>query len=127
MDFLKVLASPIAAVANSFLEIRKIKAEGAVKKAEAIVEKEIKIIQNEIDYDTTAMDGTKYSWKDEYLVIILSLPFIGSFIPKIQDYVSVGWEYVAKAPDWYQWCFYGAIIATFGLRWMFNKKMPTPK
>ena len=126
MNILSILASPLTTIANAFLEIRKIKAEGAVRKAEAKVEKEVRIIQNQADYDTTAMKASESSWKDEYLVIILSMPFIGSFIPGVQDHMAKGWDYVAKAPEWYQWCFYGAIIATFGLRWMFNKKMPSP-
>ena len=47
---------------------------------------------------------------------IFSLPFIGSFIPNVQDYVSVGFDYLNKAPSWYQWAYMGMVAATFGLR-----------
>jgi len=72
----------------------------------------------EADWDTEALRQTQYSWKDEWFVVLLSAPFLGSFLPVVQDYVLVGWEYVALAPGWYQWSFIGAVTASFGLRWM---------
>jgi hypothetical protein len=75
----------------------------------------------ESDWDLEALRQSQYSWKDEWLLFILSLPFVGSFVPKIQDYVVIGWEYVSKAPMWYQICFIGVVAASFGLRWLVDK------
>ena len=83
------------------------KAKSIIKKAEA-----------EADWDQEALRQSQFSWKDEYLVIILSLPFLGSFIPEVQDFVSVGWDYLDKAPEWYQLSFIGLVTASFGLRWL---------
>ena len=74
------------------------------------------------DYDLAALTASTTSWKDEYLTILLSAPVIGSFVPGIQDYVVRGWDYLAKAPAWFQMSFIGVIAATFGLRWLFNSK-----
>lgn len=74
------------------------------------------------DYDIEALKQSERSWKDEYLTILLSLPFIGSFLPVVQDYVVTGWGYLSQAPNWYQASFIGVIAATFGLRWLFARK-----
>ena len=72
----------------------------------------------EADWDLNAQRQMEHSWKDEYLLFLLTLPIIGSFIPKVQDYVVIGWDYVAKAPEWYVISFLGIVAATFGLRWL---------
>jgi hypothetical protein len=72
----------------------------------------------EADYDAKAQAQMEHTWKDEYLLFILTLPIIGSFIPGVQESVVVGWEYVAKAPEWYIVSFLGLVAATFGLRWL---------
>ncbi|NTW98328.1 MAG: hypothetical protein HGB35_00010 [Geobacteraceae bacterium] len=77
-------------------------------------------------YDLAALQQQGVSWKDEYLMILLSLPFIGSFVPVVQDYVVKGWEYVGKAPLWFQSSFIGVIAATFGLRWLFSRSVNIP-
>lgn len=78
-------------------------------------------VKAESDWDLEALRQSQYSWKDEWLLFILSLPFIGSFIPVVQDFVVKGWEYVSKAPVWYQVCFIGVVAASFGLRWLVDK------
>jgi len=121
-NILGSLVSPISNTINTWQNNRAKAQERKDKLEDAKVQGEItriaKITSGEIDYDVEAQRQMQYSWKDEYLVIVLTLPFICSFIPEVQDYIITGWEYVSKAPDWYQWSFMGIIIATFGLRTM---------
>ena len=108
------------------LEIKKIEAQGRVEQAKALA-------QMEAEYDNMAQIAMKSSWKDEYLVVILSIPFLLSFAtPYIQmlitDYdlmakLREAWQAVGLAPDWYQWSFLGVVIATFGLRWLTKQGM----
>lgn len=72
----------------------------------------------EADWDTTAQQQQKHTWKDEYMLFVLTLPIIGSFIPTIQDYIVKGWSYLELVPEWYKLSFLGLIAATFGLRWL---------
>ncbi|NTU54838.1 MAG: hypothetical protein HGA79_01135 [Anaerolineales bacterium] len=74
------------------------------------------------DYDLEALKQTQTSWRDEYLTVLLSLPVIGSFFPVVQDSVVRGWEYLGKAPMWFQVSWIGVIAATFGLRWLYTRK-----
>lgn len=102
------------------LEIKKIEAQGKIEQAKALA-------QIEAEYDNYAQVAMKTSWKDEYLTLVLSAPFLISFAtPYIELFVeedltttlTAAWKAVGLAPDWYQWSFMGIIIATFGLRWM---------
>lgn len=93
-------------------------ADAKIRLIEAKVELAKQGQQIEADWDINAQNQMQHSWKDEYLLILLTLPIIGSFIPKIQDDVVRGWEYVGKAPDWYVFSFLGIVAATFGLRWL---------
>jgi hypothetical protein len=82
--------------------------------------------------DLAAMDGMRYSWKDEYLVILLSMPVIMCFIPEMTIFgytfdlsqsAMAGFEILKDTPDWYKWALSGMIAATFGLRtWTGFKK-----
>ena len=75
-----------------------------------------------INYDLEVLRNQRYSYKDEIALACVILPFIGNFIPGLQDYVLRGWEYLAKAPEWYSYIFIGAISASLGIRFL-TKKM----
>jgi hypothetical protein len=111
------LVDSVPTIAKHWLDVKKVKAEGKVKIQQALIEKELQNVAKKEDYDIEANKGMRYSWKDEYFVLILSFPFIGSFIPHIQDYMLQGWEYLSKAPDWYRWAFLASLGASFGVRW----------
>ena len=76
----------------------------------------------EADWDLRAQEQAKFSWKDEFLLVVVMLPFIGSFIPVVQDYVAKGWTEIAKAPHWYYVLLFGVFAAVFGLRWWFQQQ-----
>ena len=128
--FLKLLVAPVSTWLQGRAKRAEIKEQGKIQLAQAKAESATALakmnMKNEGDYDTEAQRQMQYSWKDEYLVIVLTSPFIGSFIPVVQDHVSKGWTYVALAPAWYQWSFVGIICATFGLRW-YARKTAIPK
>ena len=91
------------------------KVEVALKEAEAEVFKRKSLQDGE--WDLESMRGSKDSWKDEWFVIILSLPFIASFVPQLQGYVAEGFRILEDStPDWYKAAFGVAIAASFGFR-----------
>lgn len=75
----------------------------------------------EANWDANAQNNMKYTWKDEWFVILFSIPLIAAFIPSLQDDILKGFEVLSKTPDWYMWLLIGIVTATFGLRWMFSK------
>ena len=132
MSWFNIFGAIADAVAKPLVEWQKrkrLKAELEAKllKKEAdaklkMIDAQIELVRQgkkiEADWDLNAQKQMQNSWKDEYLLFLLTLPIIGSFIPAVQDYVVTGWEYVAKAPEWYVFSFLGVVAATFGLRWL---------
>lgn len=78
--------------------------------------------QIEADWDTNAQQDMKTSWKDEFYVILFSIPLIMAFIPDMQDIVLKGFETLNKTPDWYMLLITGIVASVFGLRWLISRK-----
>jgi hypothetical protein len=145
------LGNAIATPATKWIEgrndLRKIKARGKQAITVARIRAEIAQIEGEgkrdLSYDLLALENQKTSWKDEYIIIVFTFPFMISFLSPFIDEifntdiaprVADAWKTVGSAPDWYQWVMIGIVAATFGLRWLFrrsnplgNKKGPEPK
>ena len=81
----------------------------------------------DIDWDTQAMLNAETSWKDEWFVILLSVPAVMAFIPGLSQYVGLGFAELAKAPDWYLGAFGIAVAASFGVRSFANKMINRKK
>jgi len=79
-------------------------------------------IQTEADWDSRAQIAMSTSWKDEYLLVLFSIPLILAFFPKTQETVLQGFAVLQQTPDWYMLMISGIVAATFGLRWLLSKK-----
>ena len=44
-------------------------------------------------------------WKDEFVTVLWSLPFVGLFLPWTQPYVFAGFEAMGQVPEWYVYGF----------------------
>jgi len=129
LSFLGPIVNLVSAPVKSYMEERTTKIKSKAKIAEAKVDAEIKRIEktadSEINYDVEALKQHQYSYKDEFALLVITMPFIGSFLPWTQEYVMLGWDYVSRAPEWYSYTFIGAISASLGIRWatkMLGKK-----
>ena len=114
---------------GSWQERKMVKAQGKDDLERAITEGRIKKVQSAIDndqqIDLMATRGMMHSWKDEWFTILLSIPVIMAFIPipEVQALVGAGFQILKNdTPEWYQYCFIGAIVASFGIRSFIKKK-----
>lgn len=55
-------------------------------------------------------------WKDEFILLLLSIPLVMSFIPQMQPYVVGGFEALSLTPQWYQWLILAVFSAVYGIR-----------
>jgi len=55
-------------------------------------------------------------WKDEWVLLLLSLPLVLVFVPKTAPYVQVGFAVLSTTPDWYQWMIGAIFTAIYGIR-----------
>jgi len=57
------------------------------------------------------------SWKDEYTLLVVSIPAVLAFIPSCAQYVAAGFDALAKTPMWYQVMLCSIFLATYGIRY----------
>ena len=117
---LTALIGPISQLAGTWLEgkVEKTKAETGAKVAIAKAEATImeKKATGEIDWDLEAIKGSQNSWKDEWLVILFSVPLILAFIPGMEQVVANGFAQLQAMPEWYQYSLGVIVAASFGVR-----------
>ena len=111
---------PIANLAGTFLQgrLERAKANTEMKVAEAkaratVMEKQA---TGEIDWDLEAIRGARNSCKDEWLVILFSIPLILAFIPKMELVVLNGFTVLEQMPEWYQYSLGVIVASSFGVR-----------
>ena len=68
------------------------------------------------DAEWEAMSIQNSGWKDEWVLIILSIPMILVFVPWTQPTVMAGFEALAGTPLWYRVLIATIYLATFGIR-----------
>ena len=117
---LSALIGPLSSLASTWLEgkVEKTKAETGAKVARAKAEATImeKKATGEIDWDLEAIKGSQSSWKDEWLVILFSVPLILAFIPGMEGVVANGFQQLEAMPQWYQYSLGVIVAASFGVR-----------
>jgi len=105
------IVSAIGGLATSYID-----GKTAVQKANA----EIKLKQatGEMDWEQSAIEASKDSWKDELWTIVFVLILVANFIPSMQDVMAIGFANLETTPLWVQWGMYASIAASFGIRTM---------
>lgn len=69
----------------------------------------------DLAWEKIMAEGSKSSWKDEFFVIVLSIPFVGAMFGH-GEFASRAFEAMKNAPEWYQAAFMVAVGASFGVR-----------
>ena len=114
------LIAPIANIAGSWIDgkVEQTKAKATANVARAKAEATImeKKATGEIDWDIEMARSSASSWKDEWLVILFSIPLILAFIPGMEGVVKNGFEQLNKMPEWYQYSLGVIVAASFGVR-----------
>lgn len=104
-----------AAEHTAKLEI--IKAEGA-RKAELIRDG----LAADMAWETEFAQQARSSWKDEYTLIVVSIPLVMAFVPGLSLYVAAGFAAFGATPMWYQVMVQTIFYATYGIRlWRRNQ------
>ena len=91
---------------------------------QAKVEGQVKLLQSASDdiasWEQLHAKGSMSSWKDEWVLLMLSVPFVLGFV-KAGEFdgpgiVAEGFAAFAAAPDWYTYTFVTICLASFGIR-----------
>lgn len=85
-----------------------------VKKAE--IQREVKALTSEADWDSVQAKASESSWKDEWLTLLISIPLIMAFIPDLSIYVLEGFNVLKEVPEWYMYLVSIVFAASFGIK-----------
>jgi hypothetical protein len=84
--------------------------------AEAKVEREVKALTHEANWDVVQAEASKESWKDEWLTLLVSIPLMMAFVPGMDGVVLEGFALLEKCPTWYQYLVGVVFAASFGIK-----------
>ena len=89
-------------------------------KNEAEAEYHKQMLKGEQDWDNKAIEASKFSWKDEFIVIVWFSPLIVAWFDegKANQWI----EFVSELPSYWWFGAFGMIAASFGLRWYFKSQ-----
>jgi len=89
-----------------------------------------KMASGEIEYKAKVIDSNDKGWKDEFVLILISLPIlllaysVFSDDPAIREKLDLFFEYFKNLPYWYQAIFIGVVSAIYGLKGASIMKKP---
>ena len=141
LDWVKALlgkgvVEPIAEYYTRRQELKQAKFEARLKFEQAKGDRQAQLIREGLAADATwEIEQIKNSgWKDEYVLIILSIPSILSFVHlEFGDYVFDGAQVVADGlaalqatPEWYRWLIMLIFTAVYGIRLWRRQQYDTP-
>lgn len=119
----KILGGPVAALAEIFKRRMEIKAEARAQERQikaALAERQVELIKQGLTADMNwEMEFAKQassSWKDEFVLLVLSVPLVLCFVPSLTPYARAGFEALAQTPDWYRWLVTVIFCAIYGIR-----------
>lgn len=120
------LAGPVVSYLNERQKLRSAERIRAEELKEATHKRQIELISQglaaDANWEMVFANQASSTWKDEYELIIISIPTIMSFIPGLAVYVSVGFEALARTPAWYQTLLITIFLANYGIRfWRRNQ------
>lgn len=64
--------------------------------------------------------------KDEIVLFVILIPYVGAFIPVVQDYVLVGFQYLGQMPYWAVGLTVTILLAIYGIRHKNASKLRAP-
>ncbi len=117
----KIIEGVTGPVADYFKQRTKLKYDLKLKKLESQIRiedaKATRAIK-ELDSDTAweLKQLEKQGWKDDWVLILLSIPLVLVFIPSMAPYIFQGFGVLATTPEWYRWLIMLVFTAIYGIR-----------
>jgi|TARA_Y100000296_G_scaffold73302_1_gene90646 hypothetical protein len=81
-----------------------------------------KMSTGQLEYSGKLLEARQSDWKDEFILILLSLPIlmlgwaVYSDDPSAMDKMKLFFDYFSDLPFWYQTIFVGVIASVYGLK-----------
>ena len=102
------------------------------KELESVAELKLaeRMANGEVEFKRAVIDSHKGDWKDEFCLILISIPLlllawsVFSDDPNIQEKLDIFFDKFSNLPFWYQSLFIGVVASIYGLKGadIFKKK-----
>jgi hypothetical protein len=117
----KGVVEPIATYFGRKQELKQARFEAQLKAEQAAGDRRAQLIREGLAADANwEMEFARQaasSWKDEYTLIVVSVPAILAFVPGCAQYVKDGFAALSDTPLWYQTALLSMFLATVGIRY----------
>ena len=97
-------------------ELKVAKLKGKIDIAQAKVNAAIKQQGHIQTWEQTYVNMQSNSLKDEVVLGVLLIPYVGAFIPVVQDYIMTGFKYLDNMPYWAVGLTVTVMLAIYGIR-----------
>jgi len=95
-------------------QLKLTKLEGRIRLETAKVEAAIARQKHVADWEMASLANSGF--KDEIVLFVLLIPYGGSFVPVVQDYILVGFQYLNQMPYWAVGLTVTIFLAIYGIR-----------
>jgi hypothetical protein len=118
---IQALFGPISEIAGTWIKgkVATKAAETEAKVAKAKAQAQIMLSQatSEADWEKVMAEGSRDSWKDEWLTILFSVPLVLAFCGEWgRNVVMEGFTALDAMPDYYRYTLGAIVSASFGIR-----------
>ena len=107
-------------------ELRLAKLQGKIDLQNAKAQRKAAEQAHVHSWETMYVKMQQNSYKDEIVLAVFLWPFVGVFIPVVQDYVLTGFDYLAKVPYWWVGLAVAISLAIYGIRHKNAAKISAP-
>ena len=107
-------------------ELKLAKLQGTIDIEKAKVQAAIAQQKHIQTWEQTYVNMQRESKKDEVVLGVVLMPYVGSFIPVVQDYVLVGFQYLQQMPYWAIGLTVTIFLAIYGIRHRNATKIRAP-
>lgn len=123
-SILSGLIGPVVSGISAWSERRdalnKAKLEADIAELKAKAELAMYKVKADVEWDLKWADAASTSWKDEWILILWSIPTIGLFIPFLRPYVMDGFEFLKtfdpEAPKMFMLGWAVIFAASYGMK-----------
>ena len=107
----------ISSLVNGKMEQKAAETRMRVSEADAKAKIMLSAATSEADWERIMARGTQNSWKDEFLVILFSIPLVLSFCGEWgRKTVAEGFDALSTMPEWYQYTLGVIVASSFAVR-----------
>lgn len=97
-------------------DLKLAKLQGKISIATAKAERKAAEQTHTHTWETMYVKMQQNSYKDEIVLAVFLWPFVGVFIPVVQDYVLTGFDYLKQVPPWWVGLAVAISLAIYGIR-----------